>query len=604
MVPDAGGLMSSAEADPFGEPAPPRGPARWRRVAMTYGVAAAIVAIVTLLRILLTPVVGDRPLAILFLFAVLGSAAIGGWGAGFFATAASVLIIDLAYVDPGLLHFDSVSEAIQLLLFLVVGCAASALVEALRRARTGLASHARTIAQNERKYHSVFNTTSDGIALVDDDGRFVDVNDAFCRLVKRSATELIGSDFALVVPPESIDEAWAGFERLKTQTVMGNEFQLIDAEGNAVELEWRSHANVLPGLHLCVAHDISERKRSEAALMESNERLLLALAASETGTWRIDLTSNSVTRDANLELMFGREDAAMIEPLEAHLDRLHPDDRAAVARAIDVAMETDGHYNAEFRVIRPDGTIKWFRDRGRVRFDKDRAPVTMTGAATDVTEWKEAKRHQELLLAELSHRVKNTLATVISIASQTGRQCENPQEFVEAFSGRLRSLARAHNILSASDWRRTELKEVVRSVLDPYRSTDGENRVDIGGDSIRIRPKQTLALNLALHELATNAVKYGALSTPEGQVHVQWRLERPNGHPEVKLSWVESGGPTVRKPERTGFGVRMIERGVSFELRGRASIEYDPAGLRCQIVFPLDAGDAILSGDAPGNETG
>jgi two-component sensor histidine kinase len=205
----------------------------------------------------------------------------------------------------------------------------------------------------------------------------------------------------------------------------------------------------------------------------------------------------------------------------------------------------------------------------------------------DVTERKLADIRQNMLIDELNHRVKNTLATVQSISLQTARSAASPEAFHSVFEARLLALSKAHNVLTQGQWESADFTALLRQELDPY----GPSRVELDGPTVRVPPRVALTLAMAFHELATNAAKYGALSAPDGRVAVSWALMAPaeGGVPLLKLFWAESGGPAVEPPARRGFGSRMIERGVEGELRGNVEMVFAREGFGARIVVPLQA---------------
>lgn len=205
--------------------------------------------------------------------------------------------------------------------------------------------------------------------------------------------------------------------------------------------------------------------------------------------------------------------------------------------------------------------------------------------AFDVTARKRSEEHLRLLNDELNHRVKNLLATVQSIAWQTLRDAETLPHAREAFTSRLMVMAKAHDLLTLRNWAGAGLAEVVSLTVQTYQ--DANRRFRAEGPDIRLSSKTALSVSMALHELATNAVKYGALSNEEGRVDISWRIVEEAGGRGLRLRWRESGGPPVSAPERTGFGSRLIERGLSAELGGSAVIVYDPSGLVCTVEAPL-----------------
>jgi PAS domain S-box-containing protein len=217
--------------------------------------------------------------------------------------------------------------------------------------------------------------------------------------------------------------------------------------------------------------------------------------------------------------------------------------------------------------------------------------MMMIAVVRDATE-REAER---LLLSELQHRMKNALATVRALAVQTMRSSPAPAAFIDAFSGRLAALARAHSLLMQHHQDGVSLHELVSLQLAPYRSTEPE-RVSVTGAAITLPPAAALALNLVLHELTTNAVKYGSLSMPAGRIEVRWRLKGSVDAQRLVLTWAETGGPDTRAPERHGFGCQLIERSVAHELDGMVQLEFLPGGVRCRIEIPLQPGPSSEDG--------
>lgn len=218
----------------------------------------------------------------------------------------------------------------------------------------------------------------------------------------------------------------------------------------------------------------------------------------------------------------------------------------------------------------------------------------------EVTERKQAERRQLLMLSELDHRVKNNLATIVSLAEQTGRSTGSYPEFRDAFLGRVRALARMHSALASSKWRGAPFESIASQTLGAF--SPRRSAFTISGPPVMLSPKHAQALTLAVHELATNAAKHGALRGPEGHVDLVWRLEGaatvpPTAHPtddpnadagaSLVIDWTERGGPTVTPPERHGFGSELIDGMIRHELHGQIEIEYDPRGLRCKIRVPL-----------------
>ena len=206
----------------------------------------------------------------------------------------------------------------------------------------------------------------------------------------------------------------------------------------------------------------------------------------------------------------------------------------------------------------------------------------------DITERKAAEQRQKLLMDELNHRVKNTLATVQSLASQTARGAHTPAVFRERFEGRLIALSKAHDQLTIHHWESADLRELLWGSLAPYAGT-GPERVVLRGEDVVLRPRAVLTLAMAVHELTTNAAKYGALSVPAGHIEIRWQPVRANNsRPVLRIDWLERGGPSVAEPEQRGFGSKLIEGSIAAELGGTARLAFEAQGLHCEIMIPLE----------------
>lgn len=265
---------------------------------------------------------------------------------------------------------------------------------------------------------------------------------------------------------------------------------------------------------------------------------------------------------------------------------LHPDDRYKVAEFHQTADRIDS-YPAEYRIVRSDGRLMWMSGRGRViERGPDGKARRVANIVVDVTERKKSEERTRLLIDELNHRVKNTLSTVQAIVAQTLRGTGEAaaRESIEA---RLQSLSRSHSLLTRENWEGTALSEVVSEALRPFIRSNDDRQIRVAGPRVRLRPKAALSLGMALHELATNASKYGALSVETGQVTVWWEPAISDGAPYLDFFWREQGGPPVRPRSRRGFGSRLIEQGLAHELGGDARLEYLPSGIYCKISFPM-----------------
>ena len=219
----------------------------------------------------------------------------------------------------------------------------------------------------------------------------------------------------------------------------------------------------------------------------------------------------------------------------------------------------------------------------RPRLSESGQFLGMIGVNIDISERMRADSQRELLLAELNHRVKNTLAVVMAIAHQTFRGEEVPSEPRRAFDDRLVALAQAHNLLTDSNWESAAIADIAAAALQVNSGNSG--RVEIAGPRVLLPPREALAIAMALHELTTNAVKYGALSNESGQVSLRWTADA--GANRLTIVWTESGGPRVEPPVRRGFGSVLLERTLGEDLHGTVDIRHPPQGVTCTITMPL-----------------
>jgi PAS domain S-box-containing protein len=349
--------------------------------------------------------------------------------------------------------------------------------------------------------------------------------------------------------------------------------------------------------------DITAEKDAQAALRESEQRYRSFIAHSTEGIWLLEFdppldTSLPVEEQVELAYRNGRFvecNDAMAEmyglaraedligkTLEFSLPSSNPEARAYLAEVILSNYSVAGVESVEQDA---SGNRKHF-DNSMAGIIEDGQLKRLWGIQRDITDRKQAEEQRTLLIHELNHRVKNTLATVQSIASQTLRNAPTMRDAKEALEGRLIALARAHDVLTRESWEGAELKDIVGQAIAPYTSRD-ENRFHVSGPEIRLSPRMALALAMALQELATNAVKYGALANATGEIRITWDVEPALPKPRIHLRWEESGGPPVRPPNRRGFGSRLIERSLSQDLNGIARIEFRPTGIVCTVDAPL-----------------
>jgi PAS domain S-box-containing protein len=329
--------------------------------------------------------------------------------------------------------------------------------------------------------------------------------------------------------------------------------------------------------------DITAQKGAETALRESEARFRHMADSAPALIWMSDEEGRVTFANMHYEHMFGRPAAEMLDGGWAEI--VLPADLNRHTKTFFDAFHARTAFHCDTRVIDKMGQVRWLRCEGVPRFDDTQRFLGYTGCNVDITESKVAEERRDLLINELNHRVKNTLATVQSIASQTLRNTETAAEAKEAIEGRLLALSRAHDVLTRESWEGADLSEIAEQAVAPY-ANPREDRLHLNGPQVRMPPRMALALAMALQELATNAVKYGALSNATGKIRLTWDVGQEDPD-RLHLLWEESGGPVVEYPTRRGFGSRLIERSLAQDLGGTALIEFRSEGVVCTVDAPL-----------------
>ena len=337
-----------------------------------------------------------------------------------------------------------------------------------------------------------------------------------------------------------------------------------------------------------VVSDVTARREALEEQLRQDETLRLAVDAADVGAWDFDLIRNELSWSPGCYGLFGVPQGQPVS-LEMFYPLVHPDDRPRVREAMRLALDPDlrAEYAIEFRAIHPDdGAERWIAVQGKTFFGDDGRAERFVGAVVNVTERKRAELHLRLLVNELNHRVKNSLATIQAIANQSFTDGRALDDARAAFSSRIVTLSEAHDLLTRENWEGADLHDVTMRLASLH---GGVGRFTLNGPAVRLSPKTALSLSMALHELATNAVKYGALSIPDGRVDIVWTQLAQPGAARLALTWTERDGPPVTPPESRGFGSRLIERGLAAELSGSAEIDFHPDGVVCRIEALLEA---------------
>jgi PAS domain S-box-containing protein len=330
-----------------------------------------------------------------------------------------------------------------------------------------------------------------------------------------------------------------------------------------------------------------EREQVQA----SKDRLQLSLDAAQLGWWRYDPRRRVVSADTRGKEIF--DFSANETPIEEFISRVHPDDAERV-RAQREAVLNSVHrkpHADEYRVRRPDGAVRWVEAHWLAYFkdsSRERVIADVVGTVQDITGRKEREEREHLLMREVSHRAKNMLSVVDAIARQTATK--NPEDFIERFSERIQALAANQDLLIRNDWHGVEVEDLVCAQLAPFADLIG-SRIIVRGPKLRLNAASTQAIGLALHELTTNAGKYGALSTERGRVNVCWETKGET----FTMSWTERDGPPVSSPKRRGFGTIVVEAMTERSVDGTVDLNYPPSGVTWQLVCP--AANALEPGE-------
>jgi PAS domain S-box-containing protein len=333
--------------------------------------------------------------------------------------------------------------------------------------------------------------------------------------------------------------------------------------------------------------EVTERKQAEQALAERNIQLALAAKAGLVGTYAYNADTEIMQISAGYAAIHGFPEGTTKIARSECLTGVHPDDIGSVEQLRSEAFrDRRREYNVEYRIIRHGGELRWVETRCFLSFSGGGHPLRVVGVSIDITDRKRVEEQQRTLLAELDHRVKNALATVSAVVSQTGQGSRSVADFVAALEGRIRSMATSHELLSSRRWKGVSLIELVRRELAPYAT---RYNTEINGPDILLKPEAGQAMALVLHELATNAAKYGALSTKDGRVSIRWDRD-VNGHPRSHMvfKWQEIGGPAVVALGKSSYGTSTIRDLIPYEFGGTVDLVLAPEGVQCRLELPAE----------------
>jgi PAS domain S-box-containing protein len=445
------------------------------------------------------------------------------------------------------------------------------------------------LRESEETFRSMFDASSVGkIEVEPETGRFQRANAAMCKFVGYSEAELLGRTVFDITHPDDRDPNREMFRRLVAgeSAVFDVEKRYVRKDGNAV---WaRVTANIIrdgsgrPLRHTAVIQDINARRQAERDLQASKDRLQLALDAARLGWWKYDPLRHMISWDRRFKEIFDVTADEM--PIEEIMKRSHPDDTGRVWAALESALNPADPkpYAIEYRVQRGDGEVRWVEAHGLAHFEgagRERRAISLSGTVANITERKEREEREHLLMREVTHRAKNMLSVVHAIAHQTAAQ--SPEDFIARFSERIRALSANLDLLVRNEWKGVEVVDLVHAQLAHFAGLIS-SRIAADGPKLRLKEAAAQAIGLALHELATNAGKYGALSTGVGHVDVSWGTVGDT----FTMSWTEREGPPVYAPERHGFGTTVMKVMAERSIGGTVDLDYARSGVMWRLTCP------------------
>jgi PAS domain S-box-containing protein len=435
---------------------------------------------------------------------------------------------------------------------------------------------------------AIVESSDDAIVSKTLDGLVTSWNPAAHRLFGYTESEMVGRHISILAAPGREDEMPMILERIRRgERIDHYETVRRRKDGSLVEVSLtvspvHDNAGRIVGASK-VARDISERKRAEAALQASEERFRTLANTVPDIVW---------TADPNGTITFANDRWFHFCGLTPEQNArewpkavLHPDDRKRCLEQWTRAFKDGTEYEIEVRNRRHDGEYRWFLTRAMPVRDAQGCITAWFGSTTDIHDRKQSEEYQRMLAAELSHRVKNILAVVQVLAERTGDKATSVTDFIGAFRGRIQALSSAHQALMARDWHDAGLVEIVQAAVAPY--LDSHARISLEIEDVALKPEAALTLALALHELATNAAKHGALSDERGRIAITARTEAIDGGPELRLTWQEQDGPSVRPPAARGFGTTMLGQAIEYQHQGKAELLWRDEGLLCRLSLPL-----------------
>ena len=454
------------------------------------------------------------------------------------------------------------------------------------------------LVKSEQRYRSVIEAHSELLCRFLADGRLTLVNNAYAATFGKEPQELIGESFyELILDEEHRKLVRETVESLSPASPSATiEYTILTASGDERWTEW-THRLVETGNgsveYQAIGRDVTDRRIAQLAVVEREQMLNFALDVAALGAWELDVQTGEAERSLRHDQIFGYKDFVEEWNLETFLAHVVPEHREEVRARYELAISKCKNWAFECCIDRADGQRRWISAKGRPILNEKGNVHVLLGTVQDITETKTAEleiraseARKTVLMQELQHRVKNTLATVLAIIRFSARRTDSVSDLVEGLQSRLGAISKTHDLLTQQDWRGSRLSDLIYSELTPFE-IEGAQRFELQGCDPYLNARQALSLCLALHELVTNAAKYGSLSDPNGRITISCE---ENGE-KLKIVWKETDGPKVKVSEdqQKGFGSFLITTALAQQISGTSELHLEPDGVRCVIELPIES---------------
>jgi PAS domain S-box-containing protein len=565
-----------------------------------FAVALALLAAVGVVRMAIDAVLpGVAPFALLYPAVLLATVA-AGWMSGAAVMVAGGLLVWFAVLEPTRsFELRTPADAISLILYFVSANAIIAVAEAFRVAAPRLAIGEAALKESEARLEMAVAAAGLGVwewrratgqLILSPEARTMCgfpatgpvTADMVAAIIHRGDLAKTREQTRRALDPSRRDDSAYEY-RIITPT---GEHRRVAVNGRAV---FETQGGVTRATrYIGTLQDVTARNAAEDERAQWAARLRLAVEAGRMAVWQVDARGIASSPELNRILGFPEDAKATLEEvnglyLPGEQERTRKLAQAALARG-------ERYIEGEYRIRRPDGEIRWLLTRAELQVNDKGQPRSIVGVVMDVTERKDSEERLKMLAREVDHRANNLLAVVQGTVQLS--QAANVEALRDVLIGRVAALGRAHQLLSEARWEGADLRRLVEEELLAF-SLGEAARVSIRGDDVALPPAAAQALAMALHELATNATKYGALSAPEGRVAISWTRD---GGGALTLRWAESGGPPVARPTRRGLGATMLARALGGALKGETRMDWRPEGLVCELELPGEVVEAVAAG--------